>query len=548
MVCKIGGGSYGQVWMALSVTGAYRAVKIVAREDFRLERTFEREFEGIKKFEPISRGHRGLVDILHVGRSYEENFYFYVMELADDRHAAPGSIDPYQYEPRTLRSDILSEVPVSLDHCIRVGIELSNALHHLHHCGLSHRDVKPSNVIFVNGEAKLADIGLVAETGQQTFVGTEGFVPPEGPGTPQADIYSLGMVLYELSTGKDRLDFPELPDVLPLAIGDRERWQQFNRIVCQCCAPDRKKRFETAAQVSEALRMLAPNQSFASSWFGVPRKTLIWGAAAAMVLGGAVWLAMRPKPEEDLVQNSKKVPEEAGHLDSSAKDTTRQTSAMPAREPTETAEPIQTPNDEVIIQAEASDAWLYTSDGQEVGPLPVRYGDLTALGKADGEVTYPQAQRVTVSPKQVRKAENNVLQIPASKVAKRLSGWTNDLGIVFRYEIGKHLSKWPINRSLYERFLTEQTNVDELGSEVQFIEATSLYPAYDRANEEFVLVSESQASAFCVWMTAASEQAGYLKPRQRYRPVMIPVFAGRFSNAPQKLFRCELAVIPPKPG
>ena len=194
MVCKIGGGSYGQVWMALSVTGAYRAVKIVAREDFRLEKTFEREFEGIKKFEPISRSHDGLVDILHVGRSYEENFYFYVMELADDRHGTPGTIDPYKYEPRTLRSDIVSDTQVEIATCASVGAELADALHHLHTKGLSHRDVKPSNVIFVDGSPKLADIGLVAETGQQTFVGTEGFVPPEGPGTPQADIYSLGVV------------------------------------------------------------------------------------------------------------------------------------------------------------------------------------------------------------------------------------------------------------------------------------------------------------------------------------------------------------------
>src|SRR2546425_11357099 len=45
----------------------------------------------------------------------------------------------------------------------------------------------------------------------RSFVGTAGFIPPEGPGTPQADLYSLGKVLYEISTGKDRQAFPELP-------------------------------------------------------------------------------------------------------------------------------------------------------------------------------------------------------------------------------------------------------------------------------------------------------------------------------------------------
>ena len=60
------------------------------------------------------------------------------------------------------------------------------------HAGLIHRDIKPSNIIFVNGIPKLADIGLVAEQSEaKSFVGTEGFIPPEGPGTPRADIYSL---------------------------------------------------------------------------------------------------------------------------------------------------------------------------------------------------------------------------------------------------------------------------------------------------------------------------------------------------------------------
>ena len=62
LICRIGGGSYGEVWLARTALGAYRAVKIVHRHKFGHDRPFEREFAGIQKFEPISRSHaaRGL--------------------------------------------------------------------------------------------------------------------------------------------------------------------------------------------------------------------------------------------------------------------------------------------------------------------------------------------------------------------------------------------------------------------------------------------------------------------------------------------------------
>ena len=197
---KIGGGAYGEVWLARGVTGALRAVKVVWREDFDDARTFEREFEGILKFEPMSRDHPALVNILHVGRSPDGvSFYYYVMELGDDVTSGQD-INPIEYEPRTLRADNQQGTGVQWDpnDCIDVGLRLAEALDHLHERGLAHRDVKPSNVIFVNGRAKLADIGLVATRGQRTFVGTEGFVPPEGPGSAQADATVL---LGDLPTG-----------------------------------------------------------------------------------------------------------------------------------------------------------------------------------------------------------------------------------------------------------------------------------------------------------------------------------------------------------
>src|SRR5262249_31310773 len=88
----------------------------------------------------------------------------------------------------------------------------TSALAHMHRHGLVHRDIKPSNIIFVQGAPKLADIGLVTEADTTlSYVGTEGYIPPEGPGATQADIFSLGKVLYEMASGQDRREFPDLP-------------------------------------------------------------------------------------------------------------------------------------------------------------------------------------------------------------------------------------------------------------------------------------------------------------------------------------------------
>ncbi len=266
--------------MARAVTGALRAVKVVRRVDFEMERTFEREFEGIRSFEPISRSHPGFIDILHVGRNADEGFYFCVMELADDRYAC-RAIVPAEYEPRTLSTDKKDSANLGLDKVIEVGLLLADALAHLHQHGLIHRDVKPSNVIFINGAAQLADIGLVAAYGQRTYVGTEGFVPPEGPGTPQADTYSLGMVLYELSTGKDRLEFPALPDDLD-RLGERKKWWALNEIICRACSPDPKDRYPNAHEMAEDLRrVLHGGRKKQRRWWH--RKRVWLGAAAAFV-------------------------------------------------------------------------------------------------------------------------------------------------------------------------------------------------------------------------------------------------------------------------
>src|SRR6266550_5485130 len=83
LLSRIGGGSYGDVWLAKNAVGTLRAVKVVHRENFDRDEHFEREFRGLQKFEPLSRSHDGFVDVLQLGRNNEAGYFYYVMELAD---------------------------------------------------------------------------------------------------------------------------------------------------------------------------------------------------------------------------------------------------------------------------------------------------------------------------------------------------------------------------------------------------------------------------------------------------------------------------------
>ncbi|MBI2924962.1 MAG: serine/threonine-protein kinase [Verrucomicrobia bacterium] len=316
----IGRGSYGEVWLARSVLGEYRAVKIIRRDSFDRDRRVERELEGIQKFEPISRSQENLVHILHVGR-FAEGF-FYVMELADDSNAEGGvrsaessvavsgkvgkresesgvsspahspTFSPATYAPRTLRSEVQRRGRLPVTDCLDTALKLTDALAHLHGHGLVHRDVKPSNIIFVRGQPKLADIGLVATADSSlSCVGTEGFLPPEGPGKPQADLYALGKVLYEISTGRDRHNFPELPTMLR-DDPQRRALEEFNEVVLQACDPDVRRRYSTARAMHGELELLRAGKSLQQ----VRRRERRWAGArkvaVAVALAGVLLAAL----------------------------------------------------------------------------------------------------------------------------------------------------------------------------------------------------------------------------------------------------------------
>jgi hypothetical protein len=291
VVRPIGRGSYGEIWLARSATGAWRAVKIVERARFEDQRSFDREFDGMARFEPVSREHEGFVDILQVGRSDDDRFFYYVMELADD--AVPREkFDPAAYQPKTLKSELTRVARLPADEAITLGLSLTTALAALHRHGLVHRDIKPANIIFVGGVPKVADIGLVSAIGQESFVGTEGYVPPEGPGTAQADIYSLGKVLYEIAMGKDRLQFPEVNTRIS-ELPDKAQLMRLNQVLLRACARDPAVRYASATEMQEDLEKVRDGRPLAAR--GGSRR---WLSLAALLLAAglafALWKTLPP--------------------------------------------------------------------------------------------------------------------------------------------------------------------------------------------------------------------------------------------------------------
>ena len=497
---RIGKGSYGEVWLARGVTGVLRAVKIVRRPDFEDEKTFEREFEGIRQYEPLSRNHRGLVQVLHIGRNEEEGFYYYVMELGDDVQGGPAT-NEIEFEPRTLRSDVLRHNRLPVPECVRIGEVLADALGYLHQQGLAHRDIKPSNVIFVGGIPKLADIGLVARSGQRTYVGTQGFTPPEGPGSPQADIYSLGMVLYEISTGKDRLEFPEVPDALPEE--ERDAWRKLNDVICRACDPEKDRRHADGQALQADLSALAAGKRVPSASSPARRRL----TAAALLFGSIISVV--------LWQN------------------------FPGRDDTLPPVPVSTnirPQPPKFGSAKISttpEGADILNQGEIIGKTPHIIDNLEP-GKArftlrlEGYRNRSIERDIVAGEMTVIAEEMEFYQPPVPGQA-----WTNQLGMEFAPSGRNHSGTSPVTWQQFQAFY------ESVGKKLPADKAPWTGPD---GKSEIVLVSPETAEAFCAWMLERGRQLGFLGPEHYYTYARSEAIAPKMGKNGKELtpFTCSV--------
>ena len=299
---EIGRGAHGVVHLARNpATGAFAALKVCPRPAGDAATpdalaAWERERRGTALYASLPP-HPGLVRILAFDEDPGGRSFRVAMELADPEDGplcivhSEFCIDSYR--PRTLASVLQAEIALPLRDCLDLGLRLAGALEFLQSRHLAHRDVKPSNVLFVRGRPVLADVGLVADLREaKSLVGTPGYEPPEHHGTPQGDVYSLGRTLARASLGRE----PEEGGFVPCPEADSDapgfwRWMQ---ILARACALAPERRYRSAKALRKALAALALRVRLRTRVWPVLRLALL--AAALVALGFLLARAFAPAP------------------------------------------------------------------------------------------------------------------------------------------------------------------------------------------------------------------------------------------------------------
>ncbi|MBN1273028.1 MAG: protein kinase [Candidatus Aminicenantes bacterium] len=252
---ELGKGGMGKVYRVIDKElNEEVALKLIKPEIAKDKKTIERFKNELKVARKIS--HR------HIGRMYElmeeNDTYFITMEYV------PG---------QDLRALIRQTGQLTTGKAIAIAKDISEGLTEAHRQGITHRDLKPSNIIIDRaGSARILDFGIARSakgkkiTAAGMMIGTPEYMSPEqveGKEVDQrSDIYSLGIILYEMVTGK----VPFEGDT-PFTVGVKHKseapkdpkeintqiHQNLSRIILRCLEKDKEKRYQSAADVLSEL-------------------------------------------------------------------------------------------------------------------------------------------------------------------------------------------------------------------------------------------------------------------------------------------------------
>ncbi len=306
----------GTVWAArhelLGRDFALKFARVPTKTDPALRARFQHEAQLVGKLR-----HPNIVDVTDFGEIAPDGDFFLAMELLEgeslaDRIAASGSIDCYE--------------------AVTIAADVAKGLSAVHAIGIVHRDVKPENIFLARSATgsivpKLLDFGISKEwndtlsTQNGPLTGTPAYMSPEqanGETTldPRTDIWSLGVVLYEMVTGKHPFvesnyqalmrAIAEAPHI-PLAGGVPQRI----RNVVECCLSKRPRdRYQTGKDLADALLATVDHEAARArpslrTLRVVPIAALSLSLLAVIVVG-ASWLTRQPPPPSGDIETAAK--------------------------------------------------------------------------------------------------------------------------------------------------------------------------------------------------------------------------------------------------
>ncbi len=205
-----GEGAYGRVFLARNVLTQHQvALKLLPLS----AKVTARELQGLKNYRECR--HPNLLQIHHIDQA--EGVLYYTMDAADNLAGTGGG-----YEPDTLAARLAHRKSLPAGEVAKMAAELLEGLDCLHRRNLLHRDIKPDNILWVDGRATLADIGLTTDSRNASLVGTPGFMSGEllsgkRPANREDDLYALGKVIYCALTGCPARDYPHYPQTVTIS-------------------------------------------------------------------------------------------------------------------------------------------------------------------------------------------------------------------------------------------------------------------------------------------------------------------------------------------
>lgn len=256
IVKLIGEGGMANVYLALdTILDRYVAVKIL-RGDLANDEKFVRRFQR-EAISASSLSHPNIVEMYDVGE--DNGQYFIVMEYV---------------EGRTLKSLIKKRGALTIPEVIDIMMQIDSGLACAHNSYIIHRDIKPQNVLIMeDGRVKITDFGIAMAINSQeltqtnSVMGSVHYLPPEqanGSGsTIKSDIYSLGILMYELLTGSIpfkgdnavEIAIKQMKDQIPSVCKiNPDIPQSIENIVIKATAKNPKNRYDSVNEMYEDLK------------------------------------------------------------------------------------------------------------------------------------------------------------------------------------------------------------------------------------------------------------------------------------------------------